>query len=138
MPEQLWKSPWRRWTQTVGTLPLRGGGSACRKSVHVKNTRGPASPLRPKTKTAPDRLQCEPEPEYGTRISASVHGGWFELAASGADGDSRVRNRLRRGNSGGCEYGIPIQLAVENVNALNSRRPTCRCGKFRRSPKRSS
>src|ERR1022692_4708018 len=94
MPEQLWKSPWRRWTQTVGTLPLRGGGSACRKSVHVKNTRGPASPLRPKTKTAPDRLQCEPEPEYGTRISASVHSGWFELAASGADVGAGVRSRL--------------------------------------------
>jgi hypothetical protein len=29
--------------------------------------------------------KCEPEPEYGTRISASVHGGWFDLAASGAD-----------------------------------------------------
>jgi len=22
MPERLWKSSWRRWTQTVGTLPL--------------------------------------------------------------------------------------------------------------------
>jgi hypothetical protein len=94
MPERLWKSPWRRWTQTAGTLPLRGGGSACRKSVHAKNTRGPASPLRPETKTAPDRPQCEPEPEHGTRISASVHGGGFILAASGQMSEAELEAAL--------------------------------------------
>jgi hypothetical protein len=57
IPEQLWKSPWRRWTPRESTLPLRGGGGACRKSVHAKNTRGPASTLRPETKAAPDRPQ---------------------------------------------------------------------------------
>jgi hypothetical protein len=42
------------------------------------------------TKAAPDRPQCESEPEYGTRISASVHGGGFVLAASGADVRSEI------------------------------------------------